>query len=215
MNKKLKNIKILIWDVDGTLYQSSSYYQAIAREEVNLLAKTKGISIHEASQLLKEKKKIYKSATRTLVELGCGDIKEVGKAIEAKDKEKHFQKDPKLLAVFKKLFQFRHLVLRNGTYKGTLETLKVLGFGKFWPFERVFGVVDDFETVKPDPIIFEKLLAYTKLPADQHLMIGDRVEVDLVPAKKIGMKTCLAWSKSDDPNVDFILPTVYDITKIV
>jgi len=248
MTKKLKNIKVLIWDVDGTLYQSPSYYQAIAQNEIGLLAKVKGISKGEAAQLLKEKKKIYKSATKTLVKLGCGDISEVGRQIEVEDKERYFKKDPKLLEVFKKLTQFRHLTLRNGTFKGTIETLKTLGLDElqlerldqkqksgtvditdrrdrahlrvgseasFGPFERVFGVVDDFGTVKPDPIVFEKILEYTGLPASQHLMIGDRVEVDLVPAKKLGMKTCLAWSKSNDPSVDVSISEVYDIVNLV
>ena len=260
MNKKLKNIKVLVWDVDGTLYRSPSYYQAIAQNEIGLLAKTKEISNSEAAQLLKEKKKIYKSATRTLVKLGCGGIREVGREIEVENKEKYFKKDPKLLAVFKKLIQFRHLTLRNGTYKGTIETLEALGFSRegevdvvhvgdvraansrgrvslrqkqslsrcggiscgginsgpsFGPFERVFGVIDDFGTVKPDPVIFKKIEEYTGLPANQHLMIGDRVEVDLVPAKKLGMKTCLVWSQSDDPSVDVSIGKVYDIVKVL
>lgn len=217
MNKKLKNIKVLVWDVDGTLYERApEYHLLVERKEYELLSRVKKISLTAAKKLLREKKKIYKSATRSLVELGCGDIREVGREIEVENKENYFKKDPKLLAVFKNLTQFRHLTLRNGTYEGTIETLEALGFNlSLRPFERVFSTVDDFGTVKPDPVIFEKILEYTGLPANQHLMIGDRVEVDLVPAKKIGMKTCLVWSKSDNPSVDFILPTVYGIVNLL
>lgn len=240
MNKKLKNIKVLVWDVDGTLYQSIPDYSfLVEKKEYELLSRVKKIPLVVAKKLLREKKKIYKSATKTLVKLGCGDFRFVGRETETEDKAKFIKKDPRLLEVFKELIDFRHLALRNGALKGTMEILEALGLGEFLPaakssgrlplrqnqnlahhdglsfgpFEKVFGTIDNFGTVKPDPVIFEKILEYTGSPASQHLMIGDRVEVDLVPAKKLGMRTCLVWGKSEIADVS--IPTVYDIVKVV
>lgn len=247
MMKKIKNIKVIVWDVDGTLYRSTpELSRLVKRKEVELLRRVKEISLAAAARLFDEKKKIHKSGTMALVKLGCGDIAFVGRKTEVLNRGKFIKKDPKLLEVFKKLFQFRHIAVRNGTLKETVKTLHALGLGAVFrintindtksndrsslchgdsldrrygyplgPFERIFSTVDHFRTVKPDPVVFKKILEYTKLPANQHLIVGDRFEVDLVPAKKLGMKTCLVWSQSDDPSVDISIKRVYDIVKIL
>ena len=42
---------------------------------------------------------------------------------------------------------------------------------------------------KPDSRIFEIALERSQCPADKTFMIGDRIDNDILPAKKIGMKT--------------------------
>jgi len=70
-------------------------------------------------------------------------------------------------------------------------------------------------TTKPHEAGFRYILAKTKLPPAQHLMIGDREAVDIVPAKKLGMKTCLVWSQVQSQIADITLPTVYDLGKVL
>jgi FMN phosphatase YigB (HAD superfamily) len=55
----------------------------------------------------------------------------------------------------------------------------------------------------------------TGLPPVAHLMIGDRERVDLVPAKKLGMKTCLVWAAEPSMVADITLPTVYDLSQVL
>jgi len=68
---------------------------------------------------------------------------------------------------------------------------------------------------KPDLAGFSSILDYTKLPPALHLMIGDREAIDHVPAKKLGMSTCLVWSEAKRSVVDLTLPTVYDVAKLL
>ena len=218
MDKKLENIKILVWDVDGTLYQSiPELWLMMEKRQYQLLSRVKKISFTAAKELLMKKKKIYKSATKSLVKLGCGEIADVARKIDIRGKHGLIKKDLILLEMFKKLKKFRHLVLTNRAHKGALEVLRALGVAdlKWRVFERIYSATEDFSAAKPDLVVFERVLAYTKLLADQHLMIGDRVEVDLMPAKKLGMKTCLVWGKSNDKSIDISIPRVYDIVKIV
>ncbi len=42
---------------------------------------------------------------------------------------------------------------------------------------------------KPDPQIFEKVLALAGCTASQTVMIGDRLDNDIIPAKQYGMQT--------------------------
>ena len=242
MVKKLKNIKVLVWDVDGTLYQTpAEFYNQLHQFWVGEVKKKLGLSFEKAEKIYDQYKKKYLSSTLTLKVLGIGEEKEIlVKSEEIVKGKKFIKKDPKLVGLFRKLKNFRHLVLRNGTRRETIARLELLGLierekrgkylstersDRFYPcleysgglgsFERVFGTVDAFDTVKPDEKVFKKILEYTKLPADQHLMIGDRVEVDLMPAKKLGMRTCLVWSESDNKNVDVSIKRIYDIINLL
>ena len=47
---------------------------------------------------------------------------------------------------------------------------------------------------KPDKEIFEKTFELAKCTAAESVMIGDRLDNDLIPAKTIGMKT--VWVKN-------------------
>ena len=90
-------------------------------------------------------------------------------------------------------------------------TLKKLGV-PVTIFERII-TAQDCQEPKPDPEPFRLLLKITGLPADQHLYIGDRELVDILPAKKLGMKTILVWGKSKI--ADLSLPTVYDVAEVL
>jgi HAD superfamily hydrolase (TIGR01509 family) len=68
--------------------------------------------------------------------------------------------------------------------------IKALGLWDY--FSAVIGS-DDYGVRKPDPAIF--LLALHKLGVkpEEAIMVGDRLENDIVPAKKLGLKTI--WVK--------------------
>lgn len=48
---------------------------------------------------------------------------------------------------------------------------------------------DDFEITKPDPRYFEQILARNGMLASESVMVGDRIDNDVIPAKMIGMRT--------------------------
>lgn len=55
-------------------------------------------------------------------------------------------------------------------------------------------VTSDQEGIaKPDPRIFETALQRANCPVERCVMIGDRLDNDIVPAKKLGFKT--VWIK--------------------
>ncbi len=67
---------------------------------------------------------------------------------------------------------------------------------------QAFGILSDVDLViasaeeglaKPDPAIFRFALQRAGCPPEQSVMIGDRLDNDIAPAKKLGMKTI--WVK--------------------
>lgn len=69
---------------------------------------------------------------------------------------------------------------------GTGERLEAWGLGQY------FGVVAasaEIGVAKPDPAIFEKALEMAGCRAEEAVMVGDRLDNDILPAKAVGMKT--------------------------
>ena len=48
---------------------------------------------------------------------------------------------------------------------------------------------DDFEITKPDPRYLERIACAVGVEPNGCLMVGDRIDNDVVPAKHLGMKT--------------------------
>ncbi len=208
-------MQYLIWDVDGTLYPSTKEGKKIFEEVYSKKVKEAlGIDFEEVELWFKQKKKIYKSSTLTFLTLSIGHLKDLAKYFDKTVAEKiPIKKDPKLIALFEKLKNYEHYALRNGTYKGTIKILKRLGLDQikwrgceFGPFKKVWATIDTMGVPKPHPAVFEYVRTYLFLKengrfpkneaeakkfAQKILMIGDREEVDLEPARGLGMKEAL------------------------
>lgn len=66
---------------------------------------------------------------------------------------------------------------------------------------------DDWGVQKPDVAFFERVIDAAPVPADQILYVGDRIDNDITPAKKSGLKTAYiqrgpwGWILRDKPEV--------------
>jgi HAD superfamily hydrolase (TIGR01509 family) len=68
------------------------------------------------------------------------------------------------------------------------EHLKQLGLEDFF---QVIGISKDRNLKKPDLEFFKTLLNEARYTSENALMIGDRIDNDIAPAQKLGMKTIL------------------------
>lgn len=225
-------MKYLIWDVDGTLYRSNPLLTA-ELERVNRQFVTElfpDLSPEQGWQKFLDTKRETKSATLAFRKLANISFKRLGANFEsAIAKIPYLKEDPRLINMFSKLSSkpgLTSFAFRNGTKAYTLTTLKRLGLGEikhsdleFGPFKRVYGAYDDFQTAKPDPKPFKYFRDNLGVPPGDIIWIGDRIEVDLLPAKRLGMKTVLVWV-NEVPQVfkeqiDFHVPTVYDVLPLL
>ncbi len=54
---------------------------------------------------------------------------------------------------------------------------------------------------KPEPIMFELTITRLGAPAEKTLMVGDRLETDIVGAQRAGLRTALVWSGVTTPQM--------------
>ncbi len=60
---------------------------------------------------------------------------------------------------------------------------------------------DDVQHRKPHREGFEKMIELSGVPAGKIIFIGDRVKTDIIPAKKLGMQTCLIYDTSSEADM--------------
>ena len=69
------------------------------------------------------------------------------------------------------------------------------------PYFEVWGVSDDLGLQKPDPKLFSQVLYTAGVAPTRAVMLGDRLDYDVRPAKNAGMRTVwvLRGEAPDDP----------------
>src|SRR6267142_939211 len=75
--------------------------------------------------------------------------------------------------------------------------------------EAVTGTTVEVIVGKPSPIILEVALARLAVPAADAVMVGDRIETDIVMGKRGGLATVLVLSgitRADDPRIAEVAP---------
>jgi len=208
----LRDVKHLLWDVDGTLYKSKpDLLEAIQHEIYVRIAMGLSIPYEEASRRFLALYARLGGATATAVELGL-DRRLIQEAVESVDKTKYLKPDHRLRDIFEEtLRDFTHIIVTNTSRRGTIRTLEILGLSP-----RIFqGIVtaDDVVRSKPDIEPYMKALDMTGSAAHQHVSIGDREKVDVLPAKMLGMKTIFVWGTSEVADVS--VPTIYDVPSVL
>ena len=70
---------------------------------------------------------------------------------------------------------------------------------------------DDFSITKPDPRYYEQILARIGANANESVMVGDRIDKDVIPAKQVGMKAVLVRvgiHKNQQPRMPTEVPDI-------
>ena len=103
---------------------------------------------------------------------------------------------------------------------GTEERLESWGLR---PYFEVIAASAEIGYVKPNKEIFEKAFELAKCTADESIMVGDRLDNDIIPAKALGMKT--VWVKNGlaqyqdvvlgEGVADFVIYTLSDLLYVV
>jgi len=80
-------------------------------------------------------------------------------------------------------------ILLAGQYgNDILELLKKCDIGKYFANNLT---QDDYDITKPDPRFLERITASAGSTPECCVMVGDRIDKDIIPAKMLGMKTIL------------------------
>lgn len=211
MDKKFEDIKYCIWDVDLTFYTVSPQLKKEFRKRIYKHASQKlKTSLNCAKQSYEREFKTRKSKTAAMEALGLGKYA-IQEVIDSIDKGRYLKKDLRLVQLFKNLREYKHIIVTNGTRSSINGTLMALGLEKNL-FEAVV-TKEDVLAYKPGPEPFLKALSVLGAKPEECVSIGDVDNSDIIPAKKLGMKTVFVWGKSR--HADASIPTVYDIEKLL
>ncbi len=213
---KFPDVKVLIWDFDGTLYKpNTKLFRAVRESEYRTIMEKTGWDRQKTiAEFDKHYKVVTPSATQTVAKLSGITTTEAALIMEKYfDRRDYLLRDEKLIGLFAALTRFRHYILANGTRYRLVESLAVLGVPAS-TFTEIITSEQAGEN-KPSDKGFRYILDKTGLPASAHMMIGDRESVDLAPAKAVGMHTCLVWSDIVSAIADVTLPTVYEVAQLL
>lgn len=82
---------------------------------------------------------------------------------------------------------------------------------------------DDFDITKPDPRFYERIAAAAGVTCEECVMVGDRIDKDVIPAGAVGMRTVrvrLGLHREQEPRLpseipDAEIPSVVGLARVV
>jgi len=211
MNEKFAKVKYCIWDVDLTFYTVSPQMKKEFQNKIyEYISRKLKIPIDEAKQSYKKEFKRKKSKTAAMEALGL-ERDAIQEVIDSIDKSRYLKGDLRLVQLFRHLKHYKHAIVTNSTRTSMEKTLKILGLEKN-SFETII-TKEDVSTYKPSPEPFIKVMDMLGAKAEECVSIGDVDHSDIIPAKKLGMKTIFVWGKSK--YADASVPTIYEVERLL
>lgn len=191
----LPSVRVIFFDLDGTLYCSPVIREKFAEAAAVTLKKYKRVSLDSARQLIHNMRQQlllrYKDGvpyTMALQAFGISIDSWHKENIAYFDPRDCLEKDDRLRQCLAALrTKCRLAVLTNNNATQTQRTLEALGVREM--FDEVF-TYNTFKLLKPDPLFLHKALERCGVRPDECLFIGDRYSIDLEPAASLGMHIC-------------------------
>ncbi|MDO4944024.1 MAG: HAD family hydrolase [Ruminococcus sp.] len=206
--KLQENIKWLFFDIGSTLIDESPAYE----NRMRTVAKTANVTYEY----------VYDTAMEFYKQNKKGDLETI-KLLNVKKPE--WRKEDEILysdteECLKELSsKYKIGVIANQSL-GTADRLANFGILKY--IDLVIASAEE-GIAKPDKRIFEIALKRADCRPEQAIMIGDRIDNDIVPAKRLGMKTI--WVKqgfnrywnitSEEEKADYTVNDLMEICGIV
>jgi len=225
-------IKIILFDIDDTLYDYQKHLQMLADKAAFSVLEPKHSEASKLYRKAKENLKLlyatkqithnqfYDRKTRYSILLELMDIKNKSLAIKMdnafwkaiKENIKPFKNSKKVLSDLKKFYTLG--VVTNGLKCQQHLKLKNMGLTDF--FDYVF-TSEDAGIEKPNKEFFEHVLK--KLGAQNHecILVGNDPIDDIVGAKSIGMKTIFYGNKTDLKGItsDYMINDILQLENIL
>ncbi len=198
----LSAVRSIVFDLDGTLYQSPDIAREIEKSAEELVAATRGLSLEQGRNLLESSRRRLAelheeepTLTRTCMELGI-EVRDFHLQIQERVRpELYLGNDPILYALLDSLREhFDLYIYTNNNLHLSKKILALLGIEEL--FERLFTI--EFTWVpKPDRQTLQRLFETVGGPPETFLFVGDRHQVDLKLAAAFGSSILLVNETAD------------------
>ena len=205
--KWIKDIKMIGFDLDGTLYPNNKEIgRLMKKKQMDLVAAKLKLSRYKAEYEFNKVLKKLKSNTKSLDYLGIDGLKFCLDFWDNTNLSKYIHKDDALKNMLLKLKkQVRFSIFSNSNKISHIKKkLSLIGIPSNI-FNPIVSSVD-IGCNKPDLKAFKGYIKKTNLKPHQILYIGDRVNVDIVPAKKAGMRASVVYDVSFESDLSLQKP---------
>lgn len=218
---KINNNKGTIFlDVDGTLYtfKNGTFARSLLKEKVlknalSFIEKELKVDMVESIKILKYIKKIYGDN----ISMGLEDLYKISRKlyfdnvwnIEAKTLIKYDKKIRDLIMVLKKYFNI--VIVSDAPIVWISNVLKEMKIDCLLKNNIISGEGKYKKSLKNQ---FPYILKTYNLNPDRCISIGDQENSDIIPAKKLGIKTILI-SKNKSKYADFTISDIKEILEII
>jgi putative hydrolase of the HAD superfamily len=184
MSRPADRIRGIIFDLDGTLYESPDFAATIQDAAAGYIAGLRGIVQTEAHQLMAASRCTIAEDTGYIPTLSAvctalgGTVSDLHAFFESRlQPEAYLVRDTRVTALLVNLSQRMPLYLFTNNNR-TLTNRIIDHLGLNGLFRHIFTIDDNWKA-KPDQGALDLVLAVTGLKPSQALFVGDRYDVDL------------------------------------
>lgn len=183
-----EGIKIVIFDIDGTLYSSRSYEASLEDAIINIVGVKLGVSREEALRRLREAKRRRMTVSYSIEELGLDRHAFYRELARRVDPSLHISPRPALREGLS-ILRARGVKVAAHTNSGRELALKVLSSLGLEESDFDLLITSDEADPKPSPSGYSLILERLGCRPSEAVYVGDRPVVELRPAKLMGMRT--------------------------
>ena len=188
-----KDVKGIIFDIDGTLYTSEEYVFEQVDVQVRHFAKLKSISVEAARKMVEEYKAKWAethngekiSLAKTMAAFGIPVAESILWRKKLIKPEKFLHRDEKLVKTIESLkSKYKIICVTNNPVFTARKTLEAIGISDFFP--EIIGL-DSTGLSKPHYLPFSMALQKMGVEAKNCVAVGDRFNIDIELPVKMGM----------------------------
>ena len=204
-------IRNIIWDIDGTLFDT---YPPIARAFKNAI---EHLGKDAPLERIEELSKISLGHCVAILSLECG--------LEEEDIEREFKRYYEKISAeesppFRGVVEICNYICSiNGknvvvTHRGRAGTVELLSAHNLIDKFADFIVQDDGYPRKPDPAAFIVVLERNNLKREDTISIGDR-DIDIAAGQSAGIFSCLYGSNGNSVRPDLVVDNFEDLYRFI
>ncbi|MDI7276166.1 MAG: HAD family hydrolase [Anaerolineae bacterium] len=203
--REWSGLQALVFDLDGTLYHSPELLAEYPRQAVAFVAERLGEPLQSAAERyarecerMREATGRSPSTTRVLVALTGARLDEWASFLAARVDPRDYLDAADygwlrdLLGSLRR--HYRLAIVSNNNRPLAERILGLLGVRHL--FDAILTTTESGR-IKPDPTLYVQVAGMLGVPPEACLSIGDRLAVDIIPAREAGLRAVLVRSPED------------------
>ena len=191
--KELTKIKYWLFDLDNTLYASTTkVFDQVDKKMSKFISEKLSVSIEEAKKIQKDYFHEYNTTLNGMIKNHEIDANEFLEFVH--DVNLDFLKKDKFLENEIMKLNGKKIIFTNGSRAHAENVTKKIGIDKL--FDGIFDIVDSDFIPKPSKESYKKIIENYKIEP-QYCIFFEDIARNLKPAHELGMKT--VWIKNNEP----------------